>query len=103
MLHFIFVSLNLDKISTIITAWEVSKYGVISGPYFPVFGINIGKHGPEVTPYLVTFHAVYKFVVERCCSSMSFLFLSDFLGFTIGIHNKPCLKPTLFLFGRNLF
>ena len=21
------------------TAWEVSKYGVISGPYFPVFGV----------------------------------------------------------------
>ena len=23
-----------------ITAWKVSKYGVISGPYFPVFGLN---------------------------------------------------------------
>ena len=22
------------------TAWKVSKYGVISGPYFPVFGLN---------------------------------------------------------------
>ena len=21
-------------------AWKVSKYGVISGPYFPVFGLN---------------------------------------------------------------
>ena len=29
----------------------MSKYGVISGPYFPVFG-------PEITPYLDTFHAV---------------------------------------------
>ena len=27
------------------------KYGVISGPCFPVFG-------PEITPYLDTFHAV---------------------------------------------
>ena len=34
-----------------ITAGKVSKYGVISGPYFPVFG-------PEITPYLDTFHAV---------------------------------------------
>ena len=41
------------------------KYGVISGPYFPVFGLNIplfspnkGKYGPEITPYLDTFHAV---------------------------------------------
>ena len=23
-----------------ITAWKVSKYGVTSGPYFPVFGLN---------------------------------------------------------------
>ena len=34
-----------------ITVREVSKYGVFSGPYFPVFG-------PEKTPYLDTFHAV---------------------------------------------
>ena len=46
----------------------VSKYGVFSGPYFPVFGLttpylsifspNTGKYGPEKTPYLDTFHAV---------------------------------------------
>ena len=53
------------------TASKVSKYGVISGPFFPVFGLNIrstpylsvfslntGKYGPEITPYLDTFHAV---------------------------------------------
>ena len=34
-----------------VTAWKVSNYGVISGPYFPVFG-------PETTPYLGFFHAV---------------------------------------------
>ena len=33
------------------TAWKVSKYEVFSGP-------NTGKHGPEKTPYLDTFHAV---------------------------------------------
>ena len=49
----------------------MSKYGVISGPYFPVFGLNTGKYepeklqisvfgpntgkyGPEITPYLDT-------------------------------------------------
>ena len=46
----------------------MSKYGVISGPYFSVFGLNTeisvfspntGKYGPEITPYLDTFHAVY--------------------------------------------
>ena len=41
-----------------ITAWKVSKYVVISGPYFPVFSPNTGKYGPEITPYLDTFHAV---------------------------------------------
>ena len=29
-----------------------------SGPYFPVFSPNTGKYGPEITPYLVIFHAV---------------------------------------------
>ena len=33
------------------TAWKVSKCGVISGPYFSLFG-------PEITPYLDTFHSV---------------------------------------------
>ena len=40
------------------TAWKVSKYGVISGPYFPKFGLNIGKYGSEITRYLDTFYAV---------------------------------------------
>ena len=44
------------------TSWKVSKYGVISGLYFPVFGLNTGKYGPENTLYLDIFHAVsYKF------------------------------------------
>ena len=36
----------------------MSKYGVISGSDFPVFSPNTGKYGPEITPYLDTFHAV---------------------------------------------
>ena len=36
----------------------MSKYGVLSGPYFPVFGLNTGKYGPEKTSYLDTFRAV---------------------------------------------
>ena len=32
------------------TVSKVCKYGVFSGPYFPVFGL-------EKTPYLDTFHA----------------------------------------------
>ena len=34
----------------------MSNYAVISGLYFPVFGLNAGKYGPEKTPYLDTFH-----------------------------------------------
>ena len=45
-------------------AWNVSKYGVISGSYFPVFNPNTGKYGPEITPYLDTFHAVAAFSFE---------------------------------------
>ena len=29
----------------ICTVWKVSKYGVFSGPYFPVFGLNTEIHG----------------------------------------------------------
>ena len=32
----------------------MAKYGVISGPYFPVFGLNT----EIITSYLDTFHAV---------------------------------------------
>ena len=41
-----------------VTAWKVSKYGVISGPYFSAFGLNAGKYGPKTTLYLDTFHTV---------------------------------------------
>ena len=57
--------------SPIHTEWKVSKYRVISGLDFPVFGLNTEiyslnlriqseykKIGPEITPYLDTFHAV---------------------------------------------
>ena len=30
----------INHIFICITVWKVSKYGVISGPYFPVFGLN---------------------------------------------------------------
>ena len=42
----------------IASARKVFKYGVSSGPYFPVFGLNTGKYGPGKTLYLRTFHTV---------------------------------------------
>ena len=35
---------NLYTLATF-TAWKVSKYGVISCPYFPVFGLNTERYG----------------------------------------------------------
>ena len=43
----------------------MSKYGVISGPCFPVFSPNTGKYGPEITPYMDTFHTVYMIYLAR--------------------------------------
>ena len=53
------------------TAWKVSKYGVFSGPYFPVFGLNTGftrksrysvriqeNADQKKTPYLGTFYTL---------------------------------------------
>ena len=44
----------------VITAWKVSKYGVISGP-------NTGKYGPEITLYLDNFHAVNNCGNHKLC------------------------------------
>ena len=43
---------------SLLTVWKVSKYGVFSGPYFPVFSSNTGKYGPGKTPYFDTFHTM---------------------------------------------
>ena len=40
------------------TAQELTKHGVLSGPYFSVFGLNTEKYGPENTSYLDFFRAV---------------------------------------------
>ena len=55
------------------TAWKVLKYGVFSGPYFPVFTPNTGKYGAEKTLYLDIFHEVSSVydLVELKMASMS--------------------------------
>ena len=80
----------------------MSKYGVISGPYFPIFGLNTsiqsternteylsvfspntGKYGQEITQYLDTFHAVWIVQVSQCItkSQMGSYIVLVFLGF----------------------
>ena len=53
------LKLVTHSVSMDITAWKVSKYGIFSGPHFPVFG-------PEKTPYLDTFQAVYTWITRSC-------------------------------------
>ena len=70
----------------------MSEYGVFSGPYFPAFGLNtdrdgnteyfsvfspnVGKYGPEKTPYLDTLHVVL-------CSTVTLLFKIGFFTYII--------------------
>ena len=51
----------------------MAKYGVISGSYFAVFGLNIGKYGPEINSYLDTFHAVIPLVAASVNLEDSFM------------------------------
>ena len=60
----------------------MSIYGVISGLYFPAFGLNTeryvfspnaGKYGPGETPYLDTFHAVTIFVSTYAALIMGYV------------------------------
>ena len=51
-----------------VIALKLSKYGIFSGPYFPVFGLSTeiysvnlrfqSEYGPEKIPYLDVFYAV---------------------------------------------
>ena len=66
-------SVNPHQLWAHYTAWKVSKKGVISGLYFPVFSTNTGKYGREITPYLDIFHVVL--VGELLC-------WYDYLGFS---------------------
>ena len=51
----VFEKLQKVLLANKVTAWKVSKHGVFSGPYFPVFGLNTGKYEQEKIPYLDTF------------------------------------------------
>ena len=45
--------------------WKVSKYGVIAGSYFRVLGLNTGKYGPEIIPYLGHFSGSFGLLVAN--------------------------------------
>ena len=53
----------------------MSNYGIIFGPYLPVFSPNTGKYDPEKkNPYLGTFHAMQ---MRKCPNK--FLICLDYL------------------------
>ena len=49
------------------TAWKVSKYGVFSGPYFPVFGLNMDVLNLEENPLRKKFPNTEFFLVRISC------------------------------------
>ena len=80
-----------------VTAWKVSKYGIFSGPYFPIFGLNTGKYGPvghfshreyfQLTEWKHIQNSVKHLKMESLCKkcpnmkffcSVFFLFLTDY-------------------------
>ena len=63
------------KLGMTYNAWKVSNYGVFSGSYFLVFGLNAGKYGPGKTPFLTLFTQWYIYsasFTRRYCSQMNF-------------------------------
>ena len=87
------------------TARKMSKYGVFSGPYFPVFGLNTGTYGPENTPFLDTLYLIVissalddPFLcwmwISKILSEISFL--CEFLKLKIGLTFNVTVESLLY-------
>ena len=74
----------------------MSKHVFISGAYFPVFGLNTGKYGPEITTYLDTFHAVTMSKHENEQLSNSNIRWFVWVGCHLGLQPPGC-----FIFLKN--
>ena len=74
--------------SLINVIFVLSKYGVFSGPYFPVFSRNTRKYGPEKPPYLDTFHGVSSF------QPLTFITKSSILD-VAAVLDPPLIKDTM--------
>ena len=69
------------------------KYGVFSGPYFSVLGVNTRKYGSKKTPYLDTFEAVSLVLISDVLNSLeNFLFYP----LTVGIKDSAVLFQETF-------
>ena len=85
------------------TAW------FFSGPYFPVFGLNTGKYGPEKTPYLDTFYTVScdigVRVGSKCASEISWFPSCKvlFIYFSCQIQKTSTIYKAMFTRFTNFF
>ena len=63
------------------TAWKVPKYGGFSGLYFPTFGLNMEKYGPEKNFIFGQFSCsdTSKVKLNPMVSTDDTLFLTDIL------------------------
>ena len=67
----------------------------VNPSYFPVFGLNAGKYGPEITPYLDSFHAVFSFEITETIVQLLFivqLFVETSCSFKI-TKTTVCIGP----------
>ena len=61
-----------SSMNTINSAWKLSKYGVFSGPYFPVFGLNTEIYSVDLRVQSV-FLEILQNSLENICARASFL------------------------------
>ena len=108
---FLSLLLVLRAIPKTFTAWKVSKYKVFSGPYFPSFGLNVGrcsvslciqsecekKYRPEKTPYLDTFHAVIQIVRTRAIATVNWRSVLHSSSKDKMHHNKCITRNVVFM------
>ena len=57
----------------------MSKYGFFSGPFFPVFSLNIGKYRPEKNSVFghVLHSAIYKLKQNKAKKVINYLLLKS--------------------------
>ena len=73
----------------------MSKYGVISGPHFPVFSPNTGKYRPEITPHLDIFQAVngaYTLSQKMSYQTNKVLLVRDAPLYIFAIEERPTVN-----------
>ena len=75
--------------------WKVSKYGVFSGPHFPVFGLNTRKHGVFPGHGVFSFFTQWTFVRVESASFKSSV--NNFLKKYTRTIFRPNMRPLVML------